>query len=306
MSEKESFEIDRSEDHMGYSSSMPLDWRFGVPNLANASVGLVDSYVPSFWDHSIGSQNLGACDMNVQNNGGSSSSIGNRKDGLALGGHDRTLEMGWNPSSILKGDASFLPNRPTMFPQSLSHIPTDSGFIERAARFSCFSQFNGGSFTSMVNSFGIPQSIGLYGGRDNALAGHGSKSGHGERPQETSQEVGESARDVSPSFQNLTTKGSPLKNDKRSESLVSSQDEAKHTLGRPTNESDRAESSGGGDDDVPMLEGTSGEPSNKRLNAKKRKRTVQVNFELCSVVSMLLFLLIYVTMCIHWLTLVGF
>ncbi|KAK4260929.1 hypothetical protein QN277_003989 [Acacia crassicarpa] len=281
MSDKENFEIDRNEDHMSYSSSMPSDWRYGVANLANTSVGLVDSYVSGFWDHSMSSQNLGSsCDINVQNNNGSSSSsTGNRKDGLALAGHDRTLEMGWNPtSSILKGDA-FLPNRPTIFPQSLSQIPTDSAFIERAARFSCFSQFNGGNFSSMMNSFGIPQSTGLYAGRDNALAGHGLKSDHGASSQDV--HVGESAKDVSSSVQNLATKGSSLKNEKRSESLVTSQDEAKQTLGRSVNESDRAESSGGDDDvgspnDMPMLEGTtSGEPSNKGLDAKKRKRSGQ-------------------------------
>ncbi|XP_028761875.1 transcription factor bHLH49 [Neltuma alba] len=278
MSDKENFERDRNEDHMSYSSTMPSDWRFGVPNLANTSVGLVDSYVPSFWDHPISSQNLGSCDVNVQNNVSSSSSTGNRKDGLALAGNDRTLEMGWNPTSfILKGDA-FAPDRPTIFPHSLSQIPTDSAFIERAARFSCFGQFSGGNFGSMVNSFGIPQSMGLYAGRD-ALAGHGLKSAHGSRSQESAQDVGEAAKDVSPSIQNLAAKGSPLNNDKRSEILVTSQDEAKQTLGRSTNESDRAESSGdddaGGQNDMPMLEGTSGEPSNKGLNAKKRKRSGQ-------------------------------
>ncbi|XP_054790502.1 transcription factor bHLH49-like isoform X2 [Prosopis cineraria] len=279
MCDKESFEIDGNEDHMSYSSSMPSDWRFVVPNLANTSVGLVDSYVPSFWDHPISSQNLGSCDINVQNNVSSSCTTGNRKDGLALATHDRTLEMGWNPtSSILKMDA-FLPNRPTtIFPQSLSQTPTDSSFIERAARFSCFSQFNGGNFGSMVNSFGIPHSTGLYSGRD-ALAGHGLKSAHGALSQESYLDVGEAAKDVSPSVQNLAAKGSPLKNHKRSESLVTSHDEAKQAIGRSTDESDRAESSGdggsGGQNDVQMLEGTSGEPSNKGLNAKKRKRSGQ-------------------------------
>ncbi|KAL8052754.1 hypothetical protein ABFX02_05G025600 [Erythranthe guttata] len=38
-------------------------------------------------------------------------------------------------------------------PHSLTHFPTDSAFIERAARFSCFS--NGGSFSEMVNPLTI-------------------------------------------------------------------------------------------------------------------------------------------------------
>ncbi|KAL7110440.1 hypothetical protein ACP275_05G026100 [Erythranthe tilingii] len=38
-------------------------------------------------------------------------------------------------------------------PRSLAHFPTDSAFIERAARFSCFG--NGGSFSEMVNPLTI-------------------------------------------------------------------------------------------------------------------------------------------------------
>ena len=45
----------------------------------------------------------------------------------------KPFPMGWNPSIL---------------PSSLSDLPADSGFIERAARFSCF---NGGSFSAMVN-----------------------------------------------------------------------------------------------------------------------------------------------------------
>lgn len=279
MCDQEKFELDRNDDPMSYSTSMPLDWRFGGANLANTSVGLVDSYVPNFWDHPINPQNLGLCDIDVHKNGSSSNPVGNRKDDLAFSraGHDKTLEMAWNPAnSVLKVDA-FLPNGPAIFPQSLTHIPTDSGFIERAARFSCF---NGGNFGDMMNSFGIPQSMGPYASRD-TLAGHGLKPAHGGQSQESALNVGEQAsKDVSPSAQNLATQGSPLKNDKRSESLVTSQDEAKQTLGRSVNESDRAESSGdddaGGQDDMPMLEGTSGEPSNKGVNSKKRKRSGQV------------------------------
>ena len=46
----------------------------------------------------------------------------------------KPLPMDWNPS---------------LLPSSLSNLPADSGFIERAARFSCF---NGGSFSAMVNN----------------------------------------------------------------------------------------------------------------------------------------------------------
>nr|KYP38419.1 Transcription factor bHLH49 [Cajanus cajan] len=249
MSDKEKFEVDRNEDPMSYSSGMHSDWRFGGAHLASSSVGLVglgnsmnvnrgdligsscssasmmDSFGPNYWDNPTSSQNLGFCDIN----GGTSNTAGIRKDGFGFGragqDHHGALEMGWNPAN------SMLPNGPGMFPHSLSQFPTDSGFIERAARFSCFS---GGNFGDMVNSYGIPQSMGLYAGsggtmhgaRD-ALAGHGLKSVTGGQPQESDMNVIEATKDVSPSG------------------------------------------------DSPMMEGTSGEPSTKGLNSKKRKRSVQ-------------------------------
>ncbi|KAK7367314.1 hypothetical protein VNO80_09323 [Phaseolus coccineus] len=297
MSDKEKFEVDRSEDPMGYSSGMHSDWRFGGANLANSSAGLVamgnsmnasrgdligssscssasmvDSFGPSYWDNSPGSQNLGFCDFNVHNNGGSSNTAGIRKDGFGFGrvgqDHHGTLDMAWNPAN------SMLPNGPGMFPHSLSQFPTDSGFIERAARFSCFS---GGNFTDMVNSYGIAQSTGVYGARD-AIAGHGLKSVTGGQSQGGEMNVVEATKDLPPSVEHLASKGSPLKSDRRSEGLVMSQDDRKLSLVRPANESDRAESSdddGGGQDDSPILEGASGEPSIKGLKSKKRKRSGQ-------------------------------
>lgn len=304
MSDKEKLELDRNEDPMSYSTGMPPDWRFGGANLANSSVGglvsmgnsmnvsrgdligssscssasMVDSFGPNFWDHpTTNSQNMGFCDINVHNNGSSLNTTGIRKDGFG------TIEMGWNPAnSMLKGDG-FLPNGPGgVFPQSLSQFPTDSGFIERAARFSCFS---GGSFGDVVNnSYGIPQSMmGVYAAgtmhgstRDALAAGHGLKSAAtGGQSQENDLNAVEATKAMSPSIEHLAiTKGSPMKNDKRSDSH-----EGKQALVRPANDSDRGESSddGGGQDDSPMVEGTSGgEPSLKGLNSKKRKRSGQV------------------------------
>ncbi|KAF7827919.1 transcription factor bHLH49 [Senna tora] len=280
MGDKEKFEPDRNEDPMSYSTcnSMPSDWRYGGANLANTPVGLVpmgnsmninrgdfigsssssscssasmvDSYGPNFWAHATSSQNLGFCDINVLNNGSPSNTFGIRKDGHA--GFSR--EMGWNPSNLmLKGDA-FLPSGPAglVLPQSLSHhqFPADSGFIQRAARFSCF---GGGNFGDIVNSFGIPQSmVGLF-------------------SKESEKNVGEAAKDVSPiSAENLAAIGNPHKNERRSEGLAKSQDEAK-SEGAQSISDDGA----GGQNDCPMLEGTSGEPSNKGITSKKRKRNGQ-------------------------------
>ncbi|XP_027913675.1 transcription factor bHLH49 [Vigna unguiculata] len=294
MSDKKKFEVDRNEDPMGYSSGMHSDWRFEGANLANSSAGLVamgnsmnasrgdligssscssasmvDSFGASYWDNTTGSQNLGFCDFNVHNNGGSSNTAGIRKEGFGFGRvaqvHHGTLEMAWNPAN------SMVPNGPGLFPHSLSQFPTDSGFIERAARFSCFS---GGNFTDMVNSYGIAQSTGVYGARD-AIAGHGLKSVTEGQSQGGDMNVVEATKDLSPSVEHLASKGSPLKSDKRSEGHIMSQDDGKLSLVRPANESDRAESSddGGGQDDSPLLEGASGEPSIKGLNSKKRKRS---------------------------------
>ncbi|KAE9615448.1 hypothetical protein Lal_00020962 [Lupinus albus] len=303
MGEKEKLELDRNQDPMSYSSAMNLDWRFGGADLPNSSVGLVamgnsmnvsrgdligssscssasmvDSFGPNFWDRVPNSQNMGFCDINnVGNNGSSSNRIG-----FGRCGHDHgSLEMGWNPANpLLKGDG-FIPNGWGMFPQSLSQFSTDSGFIEQSARFSCF---GGGNFGETLNSYGVPQSISLYAGPGagtmhgtrNALAGHGLKSAPGEQSQETDLNLVEAANDVSPCVEHLATKGSPLKNDKISESYGISQDEGKQALVRPANESDRAESSdgdGGGQEGSTMLEGTSGEPSDKGLNSKKRIRS---------------------------------
>ncbi|XP_045818999.1 transcription factor bHLH49-like isoform X1 [Trifolium pratense] len=308
MSDKEKFEVDGNGEPMSYSDGMPPDWRFGGGgNLVNSSLGLVsignsmnidredligssscssasmvDSFSPNFWDHSANSQNLGFCDIN----GSSSNTIGIRKDGFGFGrgGHEHgTLEVGWNQanSMMMKGDG-FLQNVQGVFPQSLSQFPTDSGFIERAARFSCF---GGGNFGDVVNSYGIPQSMTMYAGTIHGArdghAGIGLKVGIGGQSQERDDpKVVEGTKGVSLSVEQLAARGSPLKNDK-SESRAVSQDDGKKALVRNVNDSDRGES---GDDDVrgdgqegsPMLEGTtSGEPSIKGLNSKKRKRSGQ-------------------------------
>ncbi|MCI33513.1 BHLH transcription factor, partial [Trifolium medium] len=87
---------------------------------------------------------------------------------------------------------------------------------------------------------------------------------------------------VSRSVEHLGSDGSPLQNDRRSDCPVMSPDEGKQALGGCSNEADRAESSGddgvGSHDDSQMLDSTSGEPSIKGLNSKKRKRSRKVYF----------------------------
>ncbi|KAJ7943275.1 transcription factor bHLH49 [Quillaja saponaria] len=298
MGDKDKFEVDNKiEDPVNYSHSMP-DWRFGGANLSNTSVGLVhmgntvavsredligsssscspasmvDSFGPNLWDHSTNSQPLGFCDINVLNSGSALNSIGIRKGGPAFPrtGIDRTLEMGWNTTnSMLKGGI-FFPNGPGILPQSLSQFPTDSAFIERAARFSCF---NGGNFSDMVNSFSIHESSSLYSrsgvvmdGTQEVLAGNGLKSPAGEQFQKNDLIECEADKDVSLLVEHHVAAGSPLKCERRSESLARSHDEAKHGPGGYS--TDEAEFSGGGG-------GQDGSPPKKGLNSKKRKRNGQ-------------------------------
>ncbi|KAJ9140621.1 hypothetical protein P3X46_031249 [Hevea brasiliensis] len=310
MGDKDKFELEkRSDNHINYHSpdSMPSDWRYSSANVANSSLGLVstdnqmpvcrgdlvgvsscssasmvDSFSPGQWDHPTNSQNLGFCDISVQNNASTSNPMGIRKGGPASlrTGLDKTLDIGWNPpSSMLKGGI-FLPTAPGVLPQSLSQFPEDSAFIERAARFS---YFNGGNFSDMVNPFGIPESMDLYSkgggmmqGPQEVFPGSGLKSLSVVQGQKNVMNMGDSSRDTSLSVEHVAIEGSPLKNEKKNGSLVRSHDEAKQGVGGSGNESEEAEFSGGGRQDKPSkLEGNGGELSAKSPASKKRKRNGQ-------------------------------
>lgn len=299
LGEKDKFELDnKNEDPMSFSPGMSMssDWRFdGSSSLTNTSMGLVskcdlvgssscssaqlvDSFVPTtLWDHPTSSQNLGFCDLGVQNNLSALNPLGIQKGSPAplRNGIDRTLDMCWNPpSSLLKGGI-FLPNMPGMLPQSLSQLPADSAFIERAARFSCF---NGGNFGDMVNPFAIPEPVGVYlrgggmmmHGAQEVLAFNGLRPVPGVNAQRNElNNANEASRDGMASLEPGGIEGSPLKNERKSE------DEAKQGAGGSGNESDEAEFSSGtgfGQGEPSMLEGIGGELSAKGLSAKKRKR----------------------------------
>jgi hypothetical protein len=143
----ENIEYHRSQD-------LSSQWPFSSPNLTNTTMGLnnhrvvckgdvlessscssasmVDSFCAPFWDQSINLQNT----------------IGFRKSNLIA----PRIDMTWAPlnPSI---PASF---SHTMLSQNFSNCPTDSGFIERAARFSSFTV---GNFGDMMNPFCIPESV---------------------------------------------------------------------------------------------------------------------------------------------------
>ncbi|KAF3431656.1 hypothetical protein FNV43_RR26387 [Rhamnella rubrinervis] len=308
MGDKDKFELEnKSEDPMNYSPDMSSDWRFGGSNLTNTSVGLisvgnsmsvskgdlvgsscssasmVDSFGPTIWEHPTNSQSLSFCDISVPNNSNTLSTLGMRKGTPASwrSGIDRALDMCWNPQNSMSKVGMFLPNVPGMLPQSLSQLPADSAFIERAARFSCF---NGGNFNDMVNPFAVPESMGLYSrgagmmpGAQDILAGNGMKSASGVQSQKNELNAGEALKDASLTVEHGATDGSLLRNERKSESLVKSHDEAKQGVGNggSGNESDEAEFSGGGQEEPSMLEGPGGAPSTKGLGSKKRKRNGQ-------------------------------
>ncbi|XP_038707415.1 transcription factor bHLH49-like isoform X1 [Tripterygium wilfordii] len=288
------------------SPNLPSDWQFNGANLLNTSMGLVpadnpmsvcaenligpscssaavpDSFRQTLWEHPTFSQNLGFCDINVQVNANQSNTMGTRKEGPAIfrSGADGTIDMNWDqPSSMLRG-GTFLPNAPGMLLQSLSQFPADSAFIERAAKFSCF---NGGNFSDMVNPFGIPNSMGVYSrggclmqGPLDVFSGGGFKSVSSIDPQKDEPNASEALKGTSLSVNHGTTVGSPLKNDRQSESLVRSHDEVKQGVAGSGNGSDEAEFSGErGQEEPTMLEGAAGEASAKGINARKRKRSWQ-------------------------------
>lgn len=233
-----------------------------------SSASMMDSFCPIIWDQPHNPpQNLAFCDINTQNNASTSSMLGFRKTGFGpprMGIERTVIDMGWTPpNSLLKGGMFVPPNTSRILPQALSQFPADSGFIERAARFSCF---NGGNFSDMMNPFGVLQSVSPY------SRGVASMQGPNEM------NMVEGCKDNSLSVERGATEGSPLDNQKRSESFVRSLDEAKQVVGMSGNESGEAEFSGGGggQEEQSLFEGADRETSAKGHSSNKRKRSEQV------------------------------
>ncbi|PSS28933.1 Transcription factor bHLH49 like [Actinidia chinensis var. chinensis] len=295
---KDNFEQEKgNEDGMSYHSpNVSSDWRFGGPSLTNTLMGsiptakpmtvckgglmessssssapMIDSFCPTAWDHPTSAQNLGFCDINLQNNASTSNTLGIRRGHLVPLSIDRGMDMGWTPpSSMVKGGV-FLP---TLLPQSLSQFPADSGFIERAARFSCFSR---GNFGDVMNSFSVSESMNPFARGSMVMqqplevfSGNGLKSVSGGQCQRNDVNMAEDSKDVSLSVEPGAIEGSPLKNERNSISFMQSHDEVKLGIRVSGNESDEADNGGGG--------GGQDEPSSSQaLGLKKRKRGGQVN-----------------------------
>lgn len=162
----------RNQDPNNYSScSISSDWRLCSINISNTPMSSVDPGnppaacrenlmgssscssapmadpfgPPPLWDQPTSGQNMGYCDITLRRNLSTLSPVGGPKVGLA------PAAISWNPPVSMLKEGIFLPNAPGILPVSLTQFPADSGFIERAARFSCFS---GGGFGDMVNPLG--------------------------------------------------------------------------------------------------------------------------------------------------------
>nr|VDD63889.1 unnamed protein product [Brassica oleracea] len=144
------------------ANNPPPDWRVSGSNPVSDSYpteNLISSsqMMETLWYDPANVQAVGYGGFNGGGNPSSSSSF--------RGNIDRSLEMGWSLPNLLPpkgGNGMFLPNASSFLPPSMAQFPADSGFIERAARFSLFS---GGSFSDMMNqqqSLGNPESVGLF------------------------------------------------------------------------------------------------------------------------------------------------
>ncbi|KAL5974417.1 hypothetical protein ACLOJK_031082 [Asimina triloba] len=297
-SEKDKFGMEKESggDHLNYhESNISSEWRFaGGLHLANPSIGLVatdnpvgnppigspscssvsvaDAFCPSLWNHHHGSENLAFGESNIQITACASNAESVRKSvfGSSSSGMVKTVDLGWNPSASKRG--VFMPPGSGMLPQSLSQFPSDSDFIERAARFSCF---NNGNFNDMVNPFSMPEPLNSYpkGGvqAPEFLSGNGLK---GVIPGMHSLKINlhgkEVAKDVSASVDHGAIEG--LRRETESGDVLKPSEELKHGAQGLSHESNEAELSGNGQDDPSGLKNTVGEPSAKGASAKKRKR----------------------------------
>ncbi|KAL3501565.1 hypothetical protein ACH5RR_036014 [Cinchona calisaya] len=290
MAEKDNLEEEkRNENLLNYhSTNMPSDWQLSGNNLSNASVGLIssgnpmpvckggdiieppscsnasmiDSFCPAMWDQPSSSHNSGFSDTNVRHNINTPNALANITGvlGPLRPGLDSMVGMGWTPPSAMLKGGMFTPGAPGFLPQSLAHFPADSGFIERAARYSCFS---GGNFSEIMSPLNTSEHMNPYPrglapmlGSEEFFMGNGLKSISGMQPPK-----------------NEMNKAGNSKNEKNSESMVRSHDEAKVAVGTSGNESDEAEFSGQGGQEE--LEGAGGESSSKGVGSKKRKRCGQ-------------------------------
>nr|GME00637.1 transcription factor bHLH49 isoform X1 [Ipomoea batatas] len=251
----------RGDDAMSFqSANVSSEWQMNGSNLANTPIGMipnsnpmVDAFCLNVWDHAS-SASLGFCDANVHSNVTTSSPFGAGTSGLTAlrGGVDRGVGMGWHPANTMLKTGMLLPTAPAVVPPNLPQFPADSDFLQRAARFSCFS---GGNLGDMMNPF-------------ESLSPYCRGLTPTQRPQQVF--VGNGLKPApAGEISNGAADGSPLNNDSVIEYAVGSRNSAKEGGGAFGNEPNEPECSSRGGLDV--SEGAGAESS----ASKKRKRSGQ-------------------------------
>ncbi|XP_022968545.1 transcription factor bHLH49-like [Cucurbita maxima] len=235
---------------------------------SSSTAHVVDSFSSTIWEQAANSQNLGLLEEHnicrTSNDIAISKTIGCPVP-LSTDS-DRTLDISWSLSnSMLKGGGYL-----NAIPPSLSQLPADSSFIERAARFSWFS---GGNFGDVIGHFDIPESMDVF--------SRGMGVVMPERQEDVPRRNGlGSVSRAGGRFQGNTVNSEASKpvslHNAAHGSLLKLDDCCKHAVDGSANESDEAEVSGGDGSGEPCtLEVAGKEVSAEGLAAKKRKRIGQ-------------------------------
>lgn len=293
-SEKEKVGMEKSGDTMNYpSSNISLDWQFGGGNLTApahlvlpenstttscSSISMIESFSSTVWDHP-GSQNLGFCSNDIQTSASTSKVVAERNTSpvsMRPGDMEKVLSVGWNNPNSIPRCGGFLQTGAGVLTQILSQVPTDSDFIDRAARFSCFSDFG-----SMVNPFSMSDSLNPFtkGGVVQTLQVQSSSGLNvsGVQFQKNDSLIDEVVKDGVP-VDHEALEGHSKKNGGETGGCYRPSDEGKHGIGAPRNGSEEVEFSASGQEEPSVMENAGGEPLAQALSAKKRKRNNQVKF----------------------------
>ncbi|KAG6574021.1 Transcription factor basic helix-loop-helix 49, partial [Cucurbita argyrosperma subsp. sororia] len=235
---------------------------------SSSTAHVVESFSSTIWEQTANSQNLGL--LEEHNICRTSNDIAiNKTIGCPVplsSDNDKTLDISWSLSNNMLKGGGYL----NAIPPSLSQLPADSSFIERAARFSWFS---GGNFGDVTGHFDIPEPMDVF--------SRGMGVVMPERQEDVPRRNGlGSVSRAGGRFQGNTVNSEASKpvslHNAAHGSLLKLDDCCKHAVDGSANESDEAELSGGDGSGEPCtLEVAGKEVSAKGLAAKKRKRSGQ-------------------------------
>ncbi|CAN6447898.1 unnamed protein product [Victoria cruziana] len=293
LSENEKLDLDKSGgDHSSYRApTLPSEWRFsgdlpnpsfnlvpaensiivcrGTPVESSCcpSVSVAGSFCPGIWDsRNLITQNLV---LKQANSGSEASGVSDIISGSSPS--SPPFAVGWNPSASVKAIGAFQQSAMGMVPQSLIQFSADSGFIERAARLSCFG--------SMMNSFSTPGSMPAYSKGAGATVQASELLPPAPPTQNNDVDVSEFGKNsLLRNNEGDTTKKVEQKMTHSLRSTVSrSTEEGKQKVGSSSIDSDGAEVSGREQEESLHLDNAVNQPTAKGLSTKKRKRPAQAD-----------------------------